>query len=113
MREFKVRPVLEAARNEGRARVPRCQEWGCNRKATRCYVCECDADTCAFDSSHRCPKWDNVRGRCESEAVRMVTVQSRVSAGQMIGLAPYPDAQSIPMCEPCAAWHEAKASARS
>lgn len=33
-----IRPVLEAAREEGRARCPRCQEWGCNRKATRCYV---------------------------------------------------------------------------
>jgi hypothetical protein len=70
--------------------------------------CECPSRSSDTPFCQHC----NDSGVCARDAVRMVTVHTY--GGR---LTPPPHAsvekiEHVPMCEPCARWHEAKAGAR-
>lgn len=50
------------------------------------------------------------RGGCSRDAVRMVTTRAESFARGVPGTRETQHTADVPMCEPCAAWHEAHAS---
>lgn len=66
--------------------------------------CECNDRACA-DSQEKVPPNAVVIGnRCERDAVRMVLVVRGAFSSR--------DTREVPMCDPCASFHEAKDGAR-
>lgn len=62
-------------------------------------------------------QWISTDPQCREDATRTVTVQDNMLAlpGRVLSSMPVSLVRivRVPMCEPCAAWYEAKASARS
>lgn len=73
--------------------------------------CQCYDDACCRDrNGHGKGQCDHPSGKackCARNAVRNVTVQIETSPGKIISLA---IKQLVPMCEPCAQYHEKKGS---
>lgn len=68
--------------------------------------CECDHGSCTVRHAR-------YYGRCKAEAVRMVSVSYYGS--QRLGLGPgiATRVESVPMCEACAVYHEARQKERA
>jgi hypothetical protein len=66
--------------------------------------CGCRDAACDCGHEYRATSEAARDERCQREAVRMVTVPVRETY--------YGALYQVPLCEPCAAWHEAKAGAR-
>jgi hypothetical protein len=71
--------------------------------------CECRNPDCPGSLRERT---DGPREACRDAAVRMVTVASPQDRGVPLASDPAEWWKRIPMCAPCAEYHEAKAGAR-